>query len=90
MLSYAVLKIFENCVGWSRPVFWSYKGFKCILRFSETIFGIRRKTESDEHKISIRFFSWNGLDPNYGPFYGSVSSLLIQSPIYMTKTEKLG
>ena len=23
----------QNCVGWPRPVFWSYKGFKSILRF---------------------------------------------------------
>ena len=33
----------QNCVGRPRSVFWSYKGFKCILWFFEIIFGIRRK-----------------------------------------------
>ena len=63
--TYAFLNFFQNCVGCSRLVFWSYKGFKCILSFSETIFGIRRKTESDEQKISIfKNFSRNDLRPS--------------------------
>ena len=57
VLSHVFSIFFQNCVGWLSPVFWSYRGFKCILGLFETIFGIGRKNWiSWGQNLDFKFF----------------------------------